>query len=212
MRTAEDYIESVLHFMPRATPLRAQIALELRGHIAERLANGQSLDEVLNQLGDPSVLADSYLSAVPLVPAPFWRRAVAKILDALVLIFVSVVFFAPIAWLLWYNEHHMLLGFMPLIVILTVSVLFLVYTVLAEWHWGQTLGKYLLGLRAVRESGARVSLGQAVVRHLPVLLQVFWIDAFFALFTEKHQRAFELLSKTRVVLESPRWSRLRRFA
>ena len=88
---------------------------------------------------------------------------------------------------------------MPLLVILSVSLLFLIYTVLAEWHWGQTLGKSL-GMRAVRESGARVSIGQAVVRHLPVILQVFWIDAFFALFTEKHQRAFEMLSKTRVVL------------
>jgi len=29
---------------------------------------------------------------------------------------------------------------------------------------------------------------------------VFWIDVLFALFTEKHQRAFEILSKTRVVV------------
>jgi uncharacterized RDD family membrane protein YckC len=28
---------------------------------------------------------------------------------------------------------------------------------------------------------------------------VFAVDALFALFTERHQRAFELLSKTRVV-------------
>jgi hypothetical protein len=32
-----------------------------------------------------------------------------------------------------------------------------------------------------------------------MFLQVYMIDALFALFTEKHQRAFELLSKTRVV-------------
>jgi hypothetical protein len=34
---------------------------------------------------------------------------------------------------------------------------------------------------------------------LPMFLQVFWIDAMFALFTDKSQRAFEMLSKTRVV-------------
>jgi len=33
---------------------------------------------------------------------------------------------------------------------------------------------------------------------------VYLIDAFFALFTERHQRAFELLSKTRVVA-APRY-------
>lgn len=203
MRTAEDYIDRVLQHMPGATPLRSQIALELRGHFAERATNGQSLDDIIRQLGDPVALAESYLSAVPLVSAPFWRRAAAKILDVLLLTVAAFMIFAPGVWLLWYNEHHMLLAFMPLLVILTVSLLFLVYTAVSEWQWGQTVGKYLLAVRAVRESGARVSIGQAVVRHLPVILQVFWIDVLFALFTEKSQRAFELLSKTRVVLVPP---------
>ena len=66
---------------------------------------------------------------------------------------------------------------------------------------GQTLGKCLMGIRAVRESGARISIGQSIVRQLPIFLEVFAIDALFALFTEKNQRAFELLSKTRVVRE-----------
>ena len=46
MRTAEDYIDSVLQYMPPGTPLRKQIALELRGHLAEREANGQSVEEI----------------------------------------------------------------------------------------------------------------------------------------------------------------------
>lgn len=204
MRTADDYIDSVLKYMPRATPLRSQIALELRGHFAERVATGQSLDAIVSQLGDPATLAESYLSAVPLVGASFWRRAAAKILDVLVLIGAGVVIFAPMAWLLWYSHHEVILAFMPLIVIVTLSLLFLLYTVVSEWQWGQTIGKYLLGVRAVRESGARVSVGQAFVRHLPWVLEVFWIDALFALFTDKHQRAFEMLSKTRVVLVQER--------
>jgi hypothetical protein len=32
---------------------------------------------------------------------------------------------------------------------------------------------------------------------------VFWIDVMFTLFTERSQRAFELLSKTRTVLAGP---------
>jgi hypothetical protein len=43
----------------------------------------------------------------------------------------------------------------------------------------------------VRESGVRITIGQSVVRQLPMFLQLYWIDV--------HQRAFELLSKTRVV-------------
>ena len=63
--------------MPRTMPRREQIAMELRGHISERLAAGQPLDEVLRQLGDPVALAESYLSAVPLVAGDFWSRATA---------------------------------------------------------------------------------------------------------------------------------------
>ena len=59
--------------------------------------------------------------------------------------------------------------------------------------------KHLLKLRVVRESGGGISFGQSVVRQLPVFVQVGWIDVLFALFTERKQRAFELLSKTRVV-------------
>ncbi len=55
-------------------------------------------------------------------------------------------------------------------------------------------------MRVVRESGARIGLGQSFVRQLPQFLQVFWIDVMFALFTERRQRAFEVLSHTRVVM------------
>ena len=74
------------------------------------------------------------------------------------------------------------------------------YVIVTEWKDGQSVAKRWLGLRVVRESGARISLGQSIVRALPWFLEVFWIDAVFALFTDKSQRAFELLSKTRVVV------------
>lgn len=186
--------------MPQATPQRSQIALELRGHIAERLGLGDPLDEVLRQLGDPVALAESYLSAVPLVNAPFGRRALAKLVDVLVvlgglapLVYVSTLFGPP----------ELVFLFAVPVVLISGSFLFALYTILAEYAAGQTLGKHWLGLRVVRESGARINLGQAVVRQLPMFLQVYWIDVMFALFTERNQRAFEILSKTRTVLVSP---------
>ena len=94
-------------------------------------------------------------------------------------------------------------GFGVLAVVLAASFGFGLYTIVAE-HWlGFTLGKRALGLRVVRESGAPIGLGQSIVRQLPMFLQVYWIDVLFALFTDKNQRAFELLSKTRVVTEAP---------
>jgi uncharacterized RDD family membrane protein YckC len=196
MTTADDYVNTVLGMMPPTMPQRTQIAAELRSHIAERLAHGHTIDDVLKQLGDPATLADSYLSAEPLVSADFRSRAFAKLLDGLA-VFAVV---CPIAWVV---ARLVPTGFgMPvatLIVLVGGSLLFGVYTVMAEYRRGQTIGKRLQGIRVVSETGARVSLGQAIVRQCSMFLQVYWIDVMFALFTDKSQRAFEMLSKTRVV-------------
>jgi uncharacterized RDD family membrane protein YckC len=194
------YINQVMARLPQVASLRSQVAMELRSHIAERVEHGQTVDEALRQLGDPVTLAESYLAAIPLVPATFWQRGAARIIDFLAFACVC----APIVWLLARTLPLVVPpGFvMPVLIILVVILISAgcLYPLIAEYVWGETLGKHLMGLRVVRESGGRISFGQSVVRQLPMFLQVFWIDVMFALFTEKHQRAFEVLSKTRVVL------------
>jgi uncharacterized RDD family membrane protein YckC len=196
MRTPDQYIDHVIGLLPSATPMRTQIATELRGHIAERVSHGHSVEEVLLLLGDPVRLAESYLSSVPLVAASFGTRAAAKLIDvATVLVAVT-----PLAWILGNVVPWELV---PAVIIWVVigggSLLFAPYTVFTERAYGRTLGKRLLGVRVVTESGLRIGLGQSVVRQLPMFLQIYAIDVLFALFTEKSQRAFEMLSKTRVV-------------
>lgn len=195
MTTADLYINRVLDQLPRTTPRREQIATELRGHIAERTAAGQSEADVLRHLGDPRELANSYLAAVPLVPVSFGRRAVAKFIDIVLLVAVTV----PLAWAAWGSMPEQFAPFAIAGALLSGSITFAIYVIVAEARLGQTVGKRAVGIRVVRESGARISVGQSIVRQLPIMLQVFWIDVLFALFTEKNQRAFELLSKTRVV-------------
>jgi uncharacterized RDD family membrane protein YckC len=89
-------------------------------------------------------------------------------------------------------------------------VLMGLYTVIAESSADQTIGKRWMGIRVVRETGARISFGEALVRQLPIVFQVIWIDALFALFTDRSQRAFELLSHTRVVRVPPAAAQLGR--
>jgi uncharacterized RDD family membrane protein YckC len=104
--------------------------------------------------------------------------------------------------LVWYSLPEAFRAVGAVGAILAGSLGFCVYTVTAEYWLGQTIGKRIAGLHVVRESGAPISLGQALVRLLPVAFQFYWVDVLFALFTERHQRAFELLSKTRVVRTS----------
>jgi uncharacterized RDD family membrane protein YckC len=193
--TSDLYIQSVVDQVPHGLPLREQIAMELRSHIAERVAGGQPLDDVLRQLGDPVTLAESYLAAVPMHSADVFSRLAAKVIDFLLVVALTV----PIAAVLWFALPRELQPFVPVFSILVCVLGFVGYTVLAEYWYGRTLGKRLLRIHVVRESGRRISLGQSVVRQLPFFAQFFWVDAIFALFTERRQRAFELLSKTRAV-------------
>ena len=90
MAASDDYILQVTNRIPFNTPLRARIAMELRATIAERVERGQPVEAVLAQLGRPETLADSYLAEEPLVPATFWRRAGAKVIDLLVIHNISL--------------------------------------------------------------------------------------------------------------------------
>ncbi|BCS31440.1 hypothetical protein TBR22_A06410 [Luteitalea sp. TBR-22] len=197
--TTDTYLDQVLAHLPPTTPQRQQIALELRGHIEERLAAGTPLDEVVRQLGAPDVLARSYLAGLPLTPADFGPRLVAKVFDAGAFILAAVV----VGGSAWLYPREGVAQVLMLLAIAIAAFGYVTYTIIAEWRTGQTFGKRWFGLSVVQESGAPITLGQAVVRQLSTMLQVFWIDAMFVLFTERRQRAFELLSKTRVVKATP---------
>jgi len=193
--TADDLVNRVLSKMPSATPTREQIGMELRGHISERLDAGEPLDQILEHLGDPVALAESYLAAVPLIAGDWWSRATARLID----FGLPVVLLGPVAGLIWLAAPPEWMPVLLFIYVFVGGATIAIYPMVAEAKYGKTLGKHLRGLRVVTESGMRISTGQAIVRNLPWLFEVWWIDALFALFTDKRQRAFELLAKTRVV-------------
>ena len=205
--TIQSYLAQLADVMPRMMPEREQIVADVRAHIEEDIQRGEALDAVLTRFGDPATLAASYLSEVPLVSASFWRRAVAMAIDVAIpgVIAVPLAVLAAISGQV--SPDTMLLD--PAIIgMLAVTAGFVAYILVGESRFGQTLGKHWLNLLVVRESGARISVGQAIVRLLPCVLHIWWIDVIFALFTERRQRAFELLSKTRVVTIDPahRWN------
>ena len=204
MTVLEQYISEVMSQIPVGAH-RDQIAMDLRAHLAERLENSPSVEDAIRQFGDPETLAESYLSSFALTSASFMSRAAAKLVDIPGIVIAGcVVVFA--AWKLFGPADTPLFeaiaqGREVLIWICMATLIFIIpgYFILAEYLTGQTLGKRLLGLHVVRESGTRISLGQSIVRQIPLIGEFFVIDVLFAPFTEKKQRAFELISKTRVV-------------
>ncbi len=202
MTTFDRYVEQVLDRIPHHLPLRDQVAQDLRSTFADRQRLGQSAEEAIRQLGDPTTLAESYLAAVPMTPAPFMARVGAKLLDA-----VLYGLLLPIPAIVYVRATHAgsdaaAGNIAAILLIVLIAMGFWLLSAVAEARYSRTPGKKLLGLYVARESGARISFGQAMVRQLPAFLNILFIDALFALFTERHQRAFELLSRTRTVRDA----------
>lgn len=205
MRTEDQFVREVLEQIPPGSQ-RHRIEMDIRASIAERVEHGQSVDAAIEQFGDARVLAESYLEGVELKNAGFFDRIAAKLVDFFVIFGTG----AALVYALWQFMGNGSRAFWPtsggavepafvFACVIIAVVLCPAYFVLAEFYTGQTLGKAMMGLHVVRESGARISFVQSLVRQLPLAASILVLDAIFVLFTEKNQRAFELISKTRVV-------------
>jgi hypothetical protein len=62
--------------------------------------------------------------------------------------------------------------FLPVLCVIGCLLGLFGYTIAAEHYVDQTVGKRLMGIHVVRESGARISLGQSAIRQLPLLGQI----------------------------------------
>jgi uncharacterized RDD family membrane protein YckC len=136
-------------------------------------------------------------SSAALVPAKWWNRVGAAVLDGL-LVGIPVVIVAAVTG----NYDSTQFGVAQIastIAVLVYAVLMLVY------HGGQTVGKQAVNVRVLREDGAPVDLGRAVAREvvkavfaLTGLLYV--IDALIPLFHPENRALHDLIAGTRVVM------------
>jgi uncharacterized RDD family membrane protein YckC len=197
--SAEDYIESVLDCVP-AERDRVRIDAELRGRLDPRI----SIEQAIATYGHPRAVAEFYLASSTLESAPFFRRLGAAIIDIpSVMVAGFLVFY--FAWKLLGSGDTFLKAILvgnPIAIALCFATLILMspmYYIIAESWTSQTVGKALMGIRTVRESGAKITVGQAIVRQIPLFFSFYLLDGLFALFTRKRQRLFEMISGTRVV-------------
>ncbi len=93
-----------------------------------------------------------------------------------------------------------IVGVFAVFFIAALALLSIAYFPFLEWRYGQTLGKYLLSIHVTGEDGLRATLPGTIVRRIPFFFEFFWLDAIVAFFTERRQRAFDLVART-VVLE-----------
>jgi uncharacterized RDD family membrane protein YckC len=149
-------------------------------------------------------------------PAGFWIRAVALLIDALILSVIFGVLGGLLAAMIPLNvaysgditdaEAIAVSGFGLGVVVLMVAVAWLYEAILTSSASGATWGKQAMGLRVLRSDGVRLSFGRATARYfsksLVTPLLPLFIGYLLVAFTRRKQALHDFMADTVVVWTS----------
>jgi uncharacterized RDD family membrane protein YckC len=214
MNAANEYVRQVMDFIPPAHPERGRIELDVRAHVEETFeALAGQARAAFERLGEPRDLAVGYVAEAPRHYAGVGKRVAAFLIDMLLglAVFGALAGTVALVFGAFAIAEEMqspgppelsfaVVGVFAVFFVAALALLSIAYFPLLEWRYGQTLGKYLMSIHVTSEDGLRTSLPAAIVRRIPFFLEFFWLDAIVAFFTERRQRAFDLVART-VVLE-----------
>jgi uncharacterized RDD family membrane protein YckC len=151
------------------------------------------------------------LATVPARPAfaGFWRRAIACIIDTLIVvtIFVLAASLFPSSFDKLVPPAPVSLTALPqpsfLLIVVMAGLVCAYYTIFEASIWQATPGKRMLRLYVTDLNGKRITYGRALVRNLARQLSgIFFIGFMLAGFTEKKQALHDILAGS-LVLRRP---------
>jgi uncharacterized RDD family membrane protein YckC len=210
MATIESYLHEVMRNIHGSGEAEERFANDLRAHIQEALAGGEPLADILNRMGSPEEVAAGFMAEKPLQYAAFGQRAAAYILDFCVMLVATGILAGIGAGIGNFTPQHpsgvttalgaLTITLAALFVLAGVGVMFLYFPIL-EGRFGQTAGKHVFHLRVLKENGLPIGYKEAFLRRLAFYFKFFPVDALFVLFTEKKQRAMDIVARTVVVQE-----------
>lgn len=203
MTTAVDrYVDDVMRRIAPGIPDRDRIEADLRAHLSERIGSGDDASRAVTRMGTPDEVARSFLAEVEPPLATPSARLGAFLFDAgLGAVAVAAIAGLAMALLAPYGPDGppVPLGVaIGMLAALTFVLGFLYFPVL-EALFGQTAGKRLFGTHVARETGERAGFGATVLRRIPLMFDFWPLDALFLPFTERRQRAFDMVAKTIVI-------------
>lgn len=131
--------------------------------------------------------------------AGFWRRAIAMLVDGLVLFFPGTILRVsaglPPPWMPQPMRDDQMSLYLTILA-LTSAFTWLYSAMLESSHWRGTLGQQLLGLRVGDGHGRQVSFGRATARYFAQYLSVAlcMIGYLFNLWTPRRQTLHDMVS------------------
>jgi uncharacterized RDD family membrane protein YckC len=79
--------------------------------------------------------------------------------------------------------------------------LIMIYFPILEGRFGTTPGKRMFRLRVLKENGLPIGYKEAFLRRLSYYFEFLPVDMLFIFFTEKRQRALDIVARTIVIQE-----------
>jgi uncharacterized RDD family membrane protein YckC len=208
MNASERYIQEVLRRVLASETDRQRLAEDLRTHFIDGQTRGDTTAQIIARLGTPNDVAEAFHLERSLVFAGFFRRLVAFIGDMGALAILVLPLVASGIWFIRQVEPEGWGRAFTLTAVASTALaslgLFVCYFPLLEARFGKTIGKHLLAIRVVRETGTPISLGQAFLRRLSFYFEMLLADSLFIPFTPAKQRALDMLARTVVVREPGR--------
>ncbi|MFQ5527707.1 MAG: RDD family protein [Thermoanaerobaculia bacterium] len=205
MKPVDRYIQDVMACVFARPAERERFEADLRAHFADAEERGQTPARIIEDMGRPEDVAGAFNADRDFQYAGFWRRFVAFVGDLGVMGALCLI---PLALVLPFCRAFAPEGEPSVLAILAMTLgalafmgIVVFYFPLLEWRFGKTLGKHWLRIRVIRETGGPIGLGQAFVRRLAYYFEMIVIDALFIPFTEKKQRALDIIAKTIVAKE-----------
>lgn len=202
MTQADRYIEEVMRLVVATREERERFAADLRAHFDEGASRNLAPAETIFKLGTAEAVAEAFNAERPLAYAGFWKRIAAFFADMSLFVLAAIPMVASVVAI----EARAIpapLGFAILALCgLAILGLSLIYFPLLEARFGKTLGKRLMRIRVLEESGRPLRLRQAVIRRLSFWFDLLALDSLFIPFTPKKQRGLDIIAKT-VVIEEP---------
>lgn len=158
---------------------------------------GENAVRVINDVESWAEVADVDRKVTQLPLASFGRRTLAFIVDFLLMLTITVLFTVP-------QVVSVVIGnvFSPelsMVLFITLGLLW-AYSTLLEGFNGQTLGKRLMGLKAVRTDGKKLSYDHAAIRNFgKAFLLPFDVIVGWRLKNKQFIRYFDKFAGTTVI-------------
>ncbi len=190
----------------------------------------QDVEAVFAESEDPKEIAAGYMASYvsSLHRAGFVPRAIAFVIDmilfGLIIGLIAVMVSLPFIVLFpdQFNAHFIgnegdftffvepagpIAVLLSFLVGTTVLIGMITYFMVIEGRFGTTPGKWVMGLRVLREDGTRIGFVESIIRNIPKVVgnsMFIIIDALLMLlvFGKEKQRGFDKIARTIVVYKN----------